>query len=203
MLQHPTASAGLLLSRADIDEVMGTAMTPLDPVTAMSDNRNLLPNLNCLGIWQVAESAIYGPPGPGNWQDMRRQTLRVPNSDRWDSLAVQAVVRYENAETARDFFLQSADRWSECTDHRVNITLNDRPLPSWHSGDLDETDRRLTIPSTRGAGEDIRSCQHVLAVASNVVVDVQACRPQDTPVTEAADIATAIESNVAVAVSGG
>ncbi|MBX7433879.1 sensor domain-containing protein [Mycobacterium sp. Y57] len=188
---------GLLLDAAEVDAVMGARLTPLTPVTAMGDNRNLLPNLNCLGVWQTTEAAVYGERGTGNWLGVRRQTLREPDSDQWNSVAVQSVVLYESADTARDFFTRSAGRWAECTDHRVNITLNDKPLPRWRSGELAQTDTRLTMPITRGTGDDVRTCQHVLALAANVIIDVQACRFQNTPVDQAADIATAIEANVA------
>lgn len=186
----------LLLNDSEIDSVMGTAMTSLMPVVEMSDNRNLLPNLNCLGVWQVNEAAIYGDRGAGNWQSMRQQTMREPDSDQWKSIAVQSVVLFETADAARHFFTQSAARWAECTDHRVNITLNDTPLPKWLSGKLDATDSRLTIPITRGTGDQIQSCQHVLAVSENVIIDVQACKSQSSPVTQAADIVSEIEATI-------
>ena len=67
-----SALAGLLLSTDQINTLMGTqGMTAHPPVTEMSDHRNLLPNLNCLGAWQVDESAIYGT----SWTAMR--TLSV------------------------------------------------------------------------------------------------------------------------------
>lgn len=186
----------LLLSNNEIDAIMGSAMTPLTPVVEMADNRNLLPNLNCLGVWQVNEVAIYGQRGTDNWMAMRQQTMREPDSEHWRSVAVQSVVLYESPEAARDFVTKSNARWAECTDHRVNITLNDKPLPRWLSGALDATDTRLTIPITRGSDGQIQSCEHVLAVRANVVIDVQACKPQDTPVTQAGEMTTAIESHV-------
>jgi hypothetical protein len=53
------------------------------------------------------------------------------------------------------------------------------------------------MPVTRGVGNQTRSCQRVLAIASNVIVDVQACKPQQsTAVTQAAEIADRIESKL-------
>ncbi len=209
----PTTTAGtdnvanfsvddLLLSPAEIDSLMGTSMTALQPVSVMNDNRNLLPNVNCLGIWQVAEAAVYGERGEHNWQSMRQQMLREPDSDEWDSIVVQSVALYDSAQSATDFLAQSAARWSECTNHRVNITLNDKPLPRWRSGDLDQTDTRLSIPITRTSGDRIHSCEHVLAASINTIIDVQACKLQDRTVTQASDIATAIEAKIAGAASG-
>jgi hypothetical protein len=189
---------GLLRSASDIDAVMHTTgITPHPASSQMADNRNLLPNLNCLGVWQVDEAAIYGERGgTDGWSAMRQQLLRTPDADTWDALVVQSVVSYPAPDAAQAFFSQSADHWSKCTDHNVNITLNDRPLPKWHSGRLEATDTRLAMPIARGTGTDSRSCQHVLAVESNVVIDVEACTPPVPAVTQAADIASAIAAAI-------
>jgi hypothetical protein len=186
---------GLLLSGADIDAVMGTSgISPHKPVAQMTDHRNLLPNLNCLGVWQVNESAIYGD---SHWKSVRQQLLRTPDADRWDTLVVQSVVSYHTADDARAFFTASADRWSKCTNHHLNIRLNDQPLPAWFSGDLTKTDTQLSMPYTRGAGDQTRSCQRALALAANLILDIQACQPQQpSPITKAVDIADNIEAKI-------
>jgi len=188
----------LLLSTDEVNAVMGTrSLTPQSTDTTMADNRNLLPNLNCLGVWQVGESAIYGSgDGDNGWQGVRRQTLRTPDTDTWDTLAVQSVVYYPTAEAAGDFFAQSAERWSKCSNHHVNITLNDKPLPKWLSGDLGRTDTQLAMPITRGEGADVRACQHVLDHAANLIIDVETCEPQTSPVAAAAELAAKIEAKL-------
>ena len=186
---------GLLLTVADVNAVMGaSAMKPHQVVTQMADHRNLLPNLNCLGVWQVNEGPIYDP---SHWKSVRQQLLRAPDADQWDTLVVQSVVSYRTADAARDFFMESGDRWSQCANHHVNIRLNDQPLPAWLSGDLTKTDTKLSMPFTRGVGAATRSCQHVLAVAANLIVDVQACMPQQSvAVTQASTITDRIVSNL-------
>ena len=190
-----SALAGLLLTAGDIDAVMATAgLTAHPPVAQMADHRNLLPNLNCLGVWQVNEAPIYDP---SDWQSVRQQMLRTPDNDSWDSLVMQSVVRYDTAEAAQRFFADSAGRWAHCTNHRVNIRLNDQPLPAWLSGDLTASDSELTMPYVRGSGARIRSCQRALALAANVILDIQACRPrQPTAVTQAGEIADRIEAKL-------
>jgi hypothetical protein len=184
----------ILLNASDVDRVMGTTgMTAHPPVDTMSDHRNLLPNLNCLGIWQVNEAGVYGTDG---WIALRQELLRSPDTDGWQTLVVQSVVNYPSTEDARKFFAQSADRWSKCTNHNVNITLNDKPLPKWRSGDLTKTDTQLAIPVTRGSGNGIDSCQRVLAVDNNVIIDVQACRRDVSTVTQAVAVADEIESKL-------
>lgn len=180
-----SALEGLLLSTEDVNSLMGTdGMVAHPAVTEMGDHRNLLPNLNCLGAWQVNESAIYGD----HWAAMRQVLLRAPDNDNWDNLLVQSVVIFPSAQDANDFLGQSAERWSKCTDHKVNITLNGKPLPKWKSGALTKTDSELTLPFTRVDGDQIRACQRALAVAANLVMDIQACRPAGSSVTQAADV---------------
>ncbi len=190
-----SALDGLLLSAGDVNGVMGTTAMAAHPVaTQMGDHRNLLPNLNCLGVWQVNEAPIYDP---SHWKSLRQQLFRSPDTDQWDSLVVQSVVSYRTADAAREFFDQSADRWSKCTNHHVNIRLNDQPLPAWFSGDLTKSDTELSMPFTRGSGDQTRSCQRALAVAANVILDIQACKPaQPTAVTQASAIADEIESKL-------
>ncbi|MEU0498122.1 sensor domain-containing protein [Mycobacterium sp. NPDC006124] len=185
---------GILLSADQVDSVTGTTgMTAHPRVDVMSDHRNLLPNLNCLGIWQVNEAGVYGKDG---WIALRQELLRSPDTDAWHTLVVQSVVNYPSTDAARDFFDQSADRWSKCTNHNVNITLNDKPLPKWRSGELTKTDTSLAIPFTRGEVNGFASCQRVLAVDDNVIVDVQACSRDLGSVTMASAVADAITAKL-------
>lgn len=179
----------LLLSPAQLNEVMGTTnLVAKPPLDHMDDHRNLLPNENCLGVWQIDESKIYGDK---TYTAVRQQTLRAPDTDQWDSLVAQSVVVYADADGAHKFFTESGDRWSKCVNHHVNITLNGQPLPKWLSGDLARTDTELDMPITRGTGDQTRWCQHTLRVVANLLVDVEACGPK-SPVTQAKTIADKI-----------
>jgi len=185
---------GLLLDVADINVIMGTnSMRTHPPVTSMGDHRNLLPNLNCLGVWQVDEAPIYDP---SHWKSVRQQLLRTPDTDDWDNLVVQSVVSYRTVDGPRLFLDDSADRWGQCTNHNVNIQLNNQRLPAWKSGNLTRTDDRLTMPYSRGSGDKVRSCQHVLQAVANVIIDVAACGPQTSSFDKAADVATRIEAKM-------
>jgi hypothetical protein len=190
-----SALTGLLLSADDLNAIMGiNGLTPHPPVSQMGDHRNLLPNLNCLGVWQVNEAPIYES---SHWKSVRQQLFRVPDTDRWDSLVVQSVVSYRSTDGARQFFTESTDRWSKCANHNVNIQLNGQALPAWRSGDLTKTGTRLAMPYTRGSGDRTRSCQHVLSMAANLILDIQACKlQQQSAVTQAAAVADKIESKL-------
>lgn len=181
---------GLLLSPGDIDTVMGTQGMVAHPAfTNLAQSSNLLPNRNCLGIWQVGESAIYGG---SSLTGFRGQDLRQPDTDAWDALVVQAVVSYPAADAAQAFFAESADRWSRCTNHHVNMTVNDQPQPKLFFGNLTKTDTELSMPVTRGENE--RSCQRVLSVVSNIIMDVAACNHDATD--QAATIAQKIKDRI-------
>jgi hypothetical protein len=190
-----SALTGSLLSADELNAIMGTSgMTPHPPVSQMGDHRNLLPNLNCLGVWQVNEAPIYDS---SHWKSVRQQMFRTPDTDGWDSLVVQSVVSYRTADGAREFFTESTDRWSKCANHNVNIQLNGQALPAWKSGDLTKTDSQLAMPYTRGSGDQTRSCQRALSVVANVILDIQACKPpQQSAVRQAADVADKIESKL-------
>jgi PknH-like extracellular domain len=165
-----SALANMLLSADDINKLMGTTLVPNPPFTTLMDDRLLVPNVNCLGIMQVAEQAIYGD---SHMTAIRGQRLRQPDSDDWDALVVQAAAVYPSSVDAKAFFAASADRWSKCTNHRVNITLNDQPKVTWFFGNLVKSDTSLTMSVTRGQNE--RSCGRVLSVENNIIVDVRAC----------------------------
>ena len=184
-----------LLTADELNAVMGTSgMTPHTPVSQMGDNRNLLPNLNCLGVWQVNQAPIYES---SHWKSVRQQMVRVPDNDQWNYLVVQSIVSYRTADGARGFLTESADRWAKCTNHTLNIQLNGQALPKWVSGDLTKTDTELAMPYTRGAGDQTRSCQHSLSVVANVILDVQACKPQQrSPVTDAVAVADKIKAKL-------
>ena len=164
-----SALTASLLTADELNSIMKTTgMTPHTPVAQMGDHRNLLPNLNCLGVWQVNEAPIYES---SHWKSVRQQLVRAPDVDLWNFLVVQSIVSYRTADGAREFFTESTDRWSKCSNHTLNIQLNGQTLPKWVSGELTKTDTRLALPYTRGTGEATRSCQRVLALVANGLSD--------------------------------
>ena len=191
-----TSLTASLLKADELNAVMGTSgMTPHTPVSQMDDNRNLLPNLNCLGVWQVNQAPIYES---SHWKSVRRQLVRAPDNDQWNFLVVQSIVSYRTADGAREFLTESADRWAKCTHHTLNIQLNGQALPKWVSGALTKTDTELAIPYTRGEGDQARSCQHALSLVANVILDIQACKPQQqSPIGDAVAIADKIAAKLA------
>lgn len=182
---------GLLLSANAVSDVMGTGMVADPPFTILNDNSNLLPNRNCLGIWVVGEKAIYGD---GKLTGFRGQDLHQPATGAWDAKVIQGVASYPGPDASGAFFAASADRWSKCTNHHVNMTLNGQKLPKLFFGNLTKTDTELAIPVIEGEGDGQRSCQRVLSLAGNIVIDVAACNRNATD--QAATIALKIKQRV-------
>ena len=75
-------------------------------------------------------------------------------------------------------------------------------MPKWRSGALTKTDTELAIPFTRGDAIGVASCQRVLKVENNVIVDVQACSRDAGPVTTASAVADAITAKLPGRISG-
>jgi hypothetical protein len=181
----------LLLSANAVNDVMGTGMVADPPFTILNDSSNLLPNKNCLGIWVVGEKAIYGD---SKLTGFRGQDLRQPATGAWDAKVIQGVASYPGPDASGAFFAASADRWSKCTNHHVNMTLNGQKLPKLFFGNLTKTDTELSIPVIEGEGDGQRSCQRVLSLAGNIVIDVAACNRNATD--QAAAIALKIKQRV-------
>ncbi|MBV9514257.1 MAG: sensor domain-containing protein [Mycobacteriaceae bacterium] len=187
-----SALEGLLLSASDINAVMGTtAIVANTPFTNLGQHSNLLPNKNCLGIWEVGEDAIYRDSKPTAF---RGQDLQQPATGAWDAKVVQGVAVYPGADASGAFFAASADRWSKCTNHHVNMTVNDQPMPKLFFGNLTKTDTQLAIPVVEGEGDGQRQCQRVLSVADNLIIDVAAC--SRTATDQAATIAGKIKDRI-------
>lgn len=184
-----SALQGAMLPAGDIDAVMGTkGLEVSGQIDAVSDNGNLMPNENCLGIWQVAEKRIYDNTG---LTAVRGQVLRTPKEGMWDAFVQEAVVIYPNADAAKKFLEASAGRWSQCKNRTVNLTINDVKT-TWFFADSTKTDTRLTAQMTRNGAE--RSCQRSLSVVENAVVEVSACKPGATD--QAAQIADKVEAKL-------
>ena len=184
-----SALDGLLLAVGDVNAVMGTTMTPHESFSINRDHSELLPNLNCLGIWQVGEKTIYDPSG---YTGIRGQVFREPDTDNWDLLVVEAVVSYPAAHAAKKFFGESADRWSHCTNHRVNMTRSGQSQITLTFGSLTRTDTELTMSvSSSGGGT---SCQRALAVDNNLIIDVSACGHSIT--NQASSIVSKIQTRI-------
>ena len=184
-----SALDGLFPAVGDVNAVMGTTMTPHESISMTRDHSELLPNLNCLGIWQVGEKTIYDPSG---YAAIRGQVLREPDTDSWDSLVVQAVLSYPAADAAKKFFAESVDRWSHCSNHQVTMTQSGHSQITLTFGSLTKTDTELTMSvSSSGGGA---SCQRALGVDNNLIIDVSACGHSIT--NQASSLVSKIETRI-------
>lgn len=182
----------LLLKPEEVNTLMAAqGMTPHPVVTVMGDHRNLLPNLNCLGCGRSTNRRSTATVGP-----------RCGNSCCGHLTPMTGTISlcsrsFRSPRAGRPRFLSSVGRpLGQMLDHNVNINLNGQQLPKWHSGALTESNSELSMPFTRSAGEQVRACQRALAVETNVIIDVQACKPAASDVTQATMVADTIKAAI-------
>src|SRR5258705_4762686 len=102
--------AGLLLSPAQVNAVMGTAgMTVTNNQASMSDNNATMAPQECLAIDGAAEAPGYA--NSGYWAE-RDQSLN--DGDNFTHYLKQAVVLFPTMENAGVFFDASAQQWPAC-----------------------------------------------------------------------------------------
>jgi hypothetical protein len=101
------------------------------------------------------------------------------------------VVSYPAAGAAKKFFAESADRWSHCSNHLVNMTRSGHSQITLTFGSLTKTDRELTMPLSSSGGA---SCQRALAVDNNLIIDVSACG--QTISNQSSSIVSKIETRI-------
>lgn len=142
----------------------------------------------CLAIAGAAQQRVYDGTG---WTGMRGQVLREPPaSPTWSHFAVQAVVLFETADAAADFYTRSRDDWAACSGREIRYSQQLAPDQIW-SVDPAGADGEVLVVSRSQRGPQRWFCQRALGVRSNAAVDVEACSA-DGPTTAAAAIVRAI-----------
>lgn len=190
------ALPGLLLPAADV----GSAMSGADLVVTREvsapwdDSARLTEGVGCLAVAGAAQRGVYADSG---WTAMRGQVLREPPTSRWSHFATQAVVLFETAEAAGDFFTRSGESWADCANRDLVYAQQLAPDQLWSIGPVGLEDDTLTVSRTQRSPQDW-SCQRALTVHGNVAVDVEACS-LDGPTTAAAAIVRSIADRMPTA----
>ena len=193
--------SALLLSASEV----GTALAGGDPagddLVVTRDVRELwndgarFDSTDCLAIGGAAQKGVYADSG---WTGMHGQILREPpTAPEWSHFAVQAVVLFETARAAADFFARSQSSWAGCSERDLTYTQQPAPDQFWSVGPS-STDADVLSVSRMQQGPQRWSCQRALTVRVNVAVDVEACS-LGAPTSAAAAIATMIGERLPVA----
>lgn len=184
------SEVGTVLARDALanDELAGDELVVTRDVRELWNDGARFESLDCLAIGGAAQEGVYANSG---WTGMHGQILREPpTAPEWSHFAVQAVVLFETAHAAADFFARSQSSWAGCSDRDVTYTQQPEPDQLWLVGPS-STDADVLSVSRMQQGPQRWSCQRALAVRVNVAVDVEACSLA-APTSAAATIATMI-----------
>jgi len=174
---------GLLLTPDQINPIMGsTAMSVVKDQATMSDNSGTLAPPECLQLDDAAETTIYA--NSGSWAE-HEQTLN--DGDKLTHYLKQAVVLFPTVERAKQFFDNSAQQWSACSQftHLQSQT-------QWSVGTIANANDILSTTVTElNAAAPGRGCGRAVAQKNNVIIDINTCSPEpgDTAVKAAQQIA--------------
>lgn len=180
----------VLLSVGEINGVMGaTGIRETGSTEDMSDNSAVVSDLDCLGAMYGAEEKVYKGSG---WTAVRDEVLQEPTGDN-EHWVEQIAVLYPSADKAQRFLAESRSTWQSCENSSIDVDRDDVHA-TWDVGPVDLSDEVLTqgIEQQDAGGW---GCQHAMASAANLIVEVWAC--SDSIGDEAKAIATDMLKNAA------
>lgn len=186
------------LEKSDLDRVLLTvgAINGIMDATGirgaassedMSDNSDVVSDIDCLGAIYGAEEKVYKG---SDWTAVRDQVLQEPSSDN-DHWVEQIAVLFPSAEKAQKFVEQSRSTFQKCEGSSIDVD-HDEVHSTWEIGDADISGEILT-QSAEQSDAGGWGCQHALAGAANLVVEAWAC--SDSIKDEAKTMATEMLKN--------
>ncbi|WP_052238730.1 ATP-binding cassette domain-containing protein [Mycolicibacterium setense] len=172
--QKPVAAgdlAGLLIDAGAASTVVGaSSMTPNGAVPLTDLNAATAAPPNCAGVVSPANTQAWAASNPTGIAGSE-----LVSSDP-NTTVTQYLLLYPDAEKAATAQSEHINFWQPCANTTVTLTPPGQPPTTVNVGNVSLVDGRPTaVLSMPG-----RSCQHVLEVASNVAIDVQACSPTET-----------------------
>ena len=165
----PTAAlSSVLLSPREASSVVGASLSVASSRQGLYENRPL--DDGCL-VWGQAQRHTYEGSG---WTAVRVEELR-DRPDNADHIIYQAAVAFPDAASAQELFAGQEAAWSRCDDRRVD--LRDPGDPDAHYWSLNTATEQHGVLTITRSQEDTPgwSCQRVMTVTNNVVVDLAAC----------------------------
>lgn len=190
---------GLLLSAAEV----GAALSGPDMVVTRQatqpwdDSTRITGGPGCLAVAGAAQRDVYAD---ADWTAMHGQVLREPPTSSSSSsslahFATQAVVLFDSAPAAQDFFARSRRTWADCANRDLSYAPQLAPAEQvWAIGPVSDRTDVLTVARQQRSPQRW-SCQRALTVQGQVAVDVEACT-LDGPTAAAAAIAGAIAERI-------
>ena len=201
------ALAGLLLSTADIDGILGLTGT------AAKEKADKLPDdsakgwpqgwkwpAECLYAFDPGEAPVYAGSGytAANGED--DVATLPPGSNELDPEVTQVVVLFPSADAANAFFTTSSKNWPACANHEFTVPGDaDNPEIAIKIGATSTANNTLTttmnLTMTKGSTTVTGACGRALTVRNNIAIDVSACRsdPGDAATKVASQIASKVD----------
>jgi hypothetical protein len=192
--------ATLLLAAADVGAAMSASgMVITRQVTApWDDSAGIAAGPGCLAVAGAAQRGVYTD---ADWTALHGQVLREPpTAPTWAHFATQAVVLFDSATAAADFFARSRQTWAGCSDRDLTYAPQLAPAEQiWSIGPVSvhrfRKDSDVLTVSRQQRSPQQWSCQRALTVQGRVAVDVEACTLEG-PTSAAATIARAIAERI-------
>jgi len=201
------ALAGLLLTTAEIDGVLGVTGTSTKSKADKLPDDSTKPfaqgwkwPADCLFAFDPGEAPVYANSGytAANGED--DVASLPPSSNDIDPEVTQVVVLFPSADQANAFFSTSAQAWPACANRQFTAPGDaDNPEVAVKIGPVNNANSTLTTVMTltlsNGSTTITGACQRALTVRNNVAIDVSACRndPGDVGVKIANQIAGKVD----------
>jgi serine/threonine-protein kinase len=163
--------SGLLLSPPDINSIMGSStIEPGKPITSMDTSSVTLSLPDCEVALYTTQDRVYSGTG---YTGVSALVSSEPG-DNYDHWVNQAVVAFPSADKAKSFLQTSLDKWKACAGKTVTITNNKGKQYRWTLAQVTGQSPKISVLETQEAA-DGWECERDMAVANNVIVDINAC----------------------------
>ncbi|WP_172827123.1 sensor domain-containing protein, partial [Mycobacterium asiaticum] len=165
----------LLLSASEINTVMGSAtMTPGKAITTVDSTAMSLSVPDCQGAMYTSQGAVYAGSG---YTGISGLVSSEPGDD-YDHWVNQAAISFPTAAKADAFLDTSLRKWKGCAGKTVTVT-NKGKTYRWTFHEVEGAPPEISVLDVQ-EGANGWECQRAMAVANNIIVDVNACGYQIT-----------------------
>lgn len=203
----PMALADLLLTPAEVDNVLGVSGSRTDkvsdslqedPTAGMGPKGFRFPD-ECLYITGPALAPVFANSGSTSVHGERITEPSSGGSTESSPDANQYVVMFPSAQQANAFFNTSAQRWPACANRQGTVPDGaNSPGFQWTVGPVSTENGVLSttvsVNLTKDGEHIVKACQRALTVRNNVAIDVDGCR--QNPGNVGVDIANMIAGKV-------
>ncbi|MUM04433.1 hypothetical protein B5P44_06505 [Mycobacterium sp. CBMA 213] len=180
----PTELTGLLPDAATVSAVMGSTLTVSGPNPVNVLSTYLVDPAKCAGVAAAGTAQAYGPTNPAGVAGLSF------NSTDPNVTVTEYVLGYPDADHAASVQSDQINVWHPCARTTANLSADGQPPAPVGIGKVSLPNGRAAADLTMGA----KTCRHVLAADSNVLLDVLVCGPNAS--AHADDLATKITDKI-------